>query len=167
MGRGTGLGPELDALAQRYRGRVELGISPALFLVDFTAEFVRGEEMRADLSCHPEAAIERAGELVRAAREADVPVVWTRNTVEAPHGRESWTWTHGPDHRVHPHAGEITGFVVASDEFVVNKTKPSAFFSTPLLSFLIARQPSSSASQSARSGRTRWAMSWLQCGLPS
>lgn len=130
----------IDALAARYRGEVQLGTAPAVLLVDFTGEFVHAQEMRPELPCNPEAATARARELVRTARDLSVPVVWTRNTVETPHGRESWTWTHGPDRRPHPEAGEIVGFDVAGDDFVVNKTKPSAFFGTPLLSFLIARR---------------------------
>lgn len=129
-----------DALQARYAGQIELGSAPALLLVDFTAEFVDAPEMDPSLPCNPHDAIDRANELVAAARSAGHPVLWSRNSVESPHGRESWTWTHTPDQRPHERAGQITGLSPDPEEFVLTKTKPSVFFGTPLIAFLVARR---------------------------
>ena len=132
--------PAPDALAARYAGTVELGLAPAVLVVDFTAEFVDAPEMDPALRCNPADATARARELVEAARGAGHPVVWSRNSVESPHGRESWTWTHTPGQRPHDRAGEIMGLDVADGDYVVTKTKPSVFFGTPLVAFLVARR---------------------------
>lgn len=132
--------PATDPLTARYAGTVELGQAPAVLVVDYTAEFVDAPEMDPTLDCNPRDATARAKELVAAARAAGHPVVWSRNSVESPHGRESWTWTHTPGQRPHERAGEIVGLDVAPDEYVVTKTKPSVLFGTPLVAFLVARR---------------------------
>lgn len=129
-----------DALAFRYPGQVQMGARPALLLVDFTWEFLNAPEMAGAVASHPDVAVAAANRLALAARARGIPVVWTRNTVESPHGRESWTWTLNPAVSPHPRAGEIRDdLAVADEDFVVNKTKPSGFFLTPLLAFLVAR----------------------------
>ncbi len=131
-----------------------LGERPALLVIDMTYAFTgdRREPVleaarRWPNSCGEEAfdAIDQIGRLLDAARSASVPVIYTRGEY-TPGGPEAGRWAakmarmfeSPPDaavsgdeivHEIAPQPGDL----------VIKKDKPSAFFGTPLVSYLVDR----------------------------
>jgi nicotinamidase-related amidase len=121
--------------------RVGFGARPAVLVVDMTRAFT---EDRFPLGCSaagaPCAAAIHA--LLEAARPAGVPILYTRYdafAADAEWGRWLDKGTGGePDSLMRgPEAHEIADIIKpASGDIVITKSKPSAFFGTPLASML-------------------------------
>lgn len=114
-----------------HGGRIGWGESPALLLVDITDEFV---DERSDAG---ESAVEAAERVLSAARDASVPVVYTRPDKSLPDGYRGTTKPKRPD------APERTGsntiherLEPEADEYVLDKPRASAFFDTHLTNLL-------------------------------
>jgi nicotinamidase-related amidase len=118
------------------------GTRPVLLIVDVTYAFTGNRSGGGDypLACGPPAweAIDHIGRLLEAARGAGVPVVYSRNSprpTEAESG--GWSAKLGPGPEP-PRAHEIVDEIAPrAGELVVTKSKPSAFFATPLISWLV------------------------------
>lgn len=123
----------------------QLGRHPALIVVDVTYEFcgrepatTPGVDPRHPKSAGPSAwrAIQRLQTLIPAAREAGVPIVYSRNRRRT-HPVEIGGWRRKTSPQAEPEDLEIVSEVSpTSQDLVVEKTKPSAFFGTPLSSWL-------------------------------
>lgn len=135
----------------RFGRRMGFGRRPALLAIDCQRYMVgeRGvDDGRYPSSCGPIgwAAVDQVARLARAARSAGAPVFFTRFTLD-PGGsdigvygrkrdllqREDWCLDGTPGAELLPELGPEPGDVV----FV--KKKPSGFFGTPLLSYLVDR----------------------------
>jgi nicotinamidase-related amidase len=136
----------------RFGRRMGFGRRPALVAID-CQRYMVGERGVADdrypSSCGPIgwAAVDQTARLARAARAGGVPVFFTRFTL-APDGsdigaygrkrdllqREDWCLEGTPGAELLPEVGPLAG------DTVIVKKKPSAFFGTPLLSYLVERQ---------------------------
>lgn len=134
---------ELETYRSAGYGRAAVpGIRPALLIVDVTYAFTGDRSGGTDyaLACGPPAweAIDRMTELVRAARQSQIPVIYSRNqprTTVAEAGGWSAKLDRGPEP---PRAHEIVDELAPEPgELVITKSKPSAFFSTPLASWLV------------------------------
>jgi nicotinamidase-related amidase len=137
--------------ASGYGARMGFGQRPALMVVDVNYNFT-GEAPQPILesirrwrnSCGEEAwvAIRVIRRLLDACRAKGVPVFYSTNT-RRPDGFDagSWRWKNARELEDTPQ--EIRGNDIVAEiapqpqDVVVRKTKPSAFFGTPLLSFLI------------------------------
>lgn len=118
------------------------GSSPALLVVDVTYAFtgLRSGEGEYPLACGP-AAWEAVDQIVRlsdAARSSGTPVVYSRNAPR-PTAAEAGGWSTkltggGEPPRAHDIVDEIAP---RPGDLVVTKSKPSAFFATPLVTWLI------------------------------
>lgn len=140
--------------ASGYGSDVEVGQSPVLLVIDMTTDFVgdRPEAIEESVlrfpnSCGHDAwdAMARLAPVLDAARSASVPVLYTRNDPDpAAQALEAASWArknsrvgerwerHGPAlsdiaSPIAPHDGDV----------VISKTKPSAFFDTPLRQHLV------------------------------
>ncbi|HZD03593.1 MAG TPA: isochorismatase family protein [Longimicrobiales bacterium] len=125
-----------------YGKTIRAGTRPVLLVVDATYEFCGRRD--ADAASHPKAggaaawdAIDRLASLVPAVRRAGIPVIYSRNAPRIhPVEKGSWgrkTSDQGP-------AGDleiVAEIAPAATDLVVEKTKPSAFFATPLASWLL------------------------------
>lgn len=118
------------------------GSHPALLVVDVTYAFTgdRANDESYPLSCGEPAwvAIEHIARLIKVARAKNVPVLYSRNSARKT-GAEAGGWSaklaQGDDPpRAHDIVDEISP---APGELVVTKSKPSAFFATPLSSWLV------------------------------
>lgn len=136
-----------------YGGRDGFGARPALLVIDATVNFC-GEE-REDIlvsvrkwrrSCGAQGwdAVPSISRLLAAARDAGVPVIYSTG-VDAPGrpvfaGRRADKNRRGSEDAGAARSGgnEIVAPIAPlPDEIVLRKTKPSIFFGTPLLSYLI------------------------------
>ncbi len=134
-----------------YGESVGWGSHPALLIVDATYAFTgdRPRPVLESIRTFPNSCGEIAWEslthirrLLDSARDTHVPVFFTR----APQGgsaltRGSWDWKHGRSGKGSAKAQRIgndfpRSIAPRAQEAVVEKTKPSAFFGTPLLSYL-------------------------------
>lgn len=127
------------------------GARPALLVVDVTHDFIgdRPEPILESIkrfpnSCGQEGwvALDRIAELMAAARETGVPIFFTKAPDDpSPAVRGSWAWKNARDletselkRRI---GNEIPGAIAPRpDETVIQKDKPSAFFGSPLASYL-------------------------------
>ena len=118
------------------------GQRPAVLIVDVTYAFTGdpdGSEVY-PMSCGASAwaAIERIRPLLATARTNNVPVIYSRNSprvTKAEQGGWSAKVNRGEDPaRAHDIVDELSP---AAGDLVVTKSKPSAFFSTPLASWLV------------------------------
>jgi len=141
----TGLFPSEELAtyaAAGYGRRAPAGSRPALLVVDVTYAFT-GERSGAGpypLACGEPAwhAIDHIARLIDAARSGGVPVIYSRNAPR-PTPAEAGGWSSklsgGQDApRAHDIVDEIAP---AAGDLVITKTKPSAFFATPLVTWLI------------------------------
>ena len=137
--------------AAGYGQRSGPGVRPALFVVDVTHDFVgdRPEPIldsirRFSNSCGEDGwrAMERIAELLEAFRRLGRPVFYTKGPDEASAAdRGSWAWKNARDleqsdlrRRV---GNEIPDMIAPrAGEPVIKKGKPSAFFGSPLASYL-------------------------------
>lgn len=137
--------------ASGYANPVGFGKRPALMIVDVSYNFCgdRPEPLLESIktwrnSCGTAAwdAIAVIRKLIDAAHDKKVPVFYSTNT-RRPDGFDagSWRWKNArelddPEHEID--GNKIVVDIAPEDrDIVIYKTKPSAFFGTPLLSFLI------------------------------
>ena len=137
-----------------FGGRGELGGRPALLVVDVTYEFagdpVIGPEQSKErwrLSCPDQAAtaVPAIEELLSSARRGGVPVLYTKPALPMPGGRNKGRWLDKSSGETSRVLDQMSHAVVAAinprdDDFVIEKEKPSAFFGTPLMAFLVDLQ---------------------------
>ena len=137
--------------ASGYGARMGFGERPALMIVDVSYNFV-GEEPAPILesikrwrnSCGEEgwAAIKVIRRLAEACRAKGVPVFYSTNT-RRPDGFDAGSWRWKNSRELEDNRQDIRGNEIVADiapqprDVVIYKTKPSAFFGTPLLSFLL------------------------------
>jgi len=127
--------------ARGFAGRVGFGQRPAVLIVDFIKAFTEvGSPLAADLSSQ----ITATAELLRFARKADVPIVFT--TVEYdPSLKDAglfvrkvsglkWLVTGSPWVELHPALNRKEG------ELIIKKKYASAFFGTELASLLATQR---------------------------
>jgi nicotinamidase-related amidase len=137
--------------AAGYGQRSGPGERPALFVVDVTHDFVgdRPEPIldsitRFSNSCGEEGwrAMERIAELLAAFRRLRRPVFYTKGPDEPTAAdRGSWAWKNARDLEQSDHrraiGNEIPDLIAPLlGEPVIKKAKPSAFFGSPLASYL-------------------------------
>ena len=137
-----------------YGQRQGLGERPALLVIDMTYAFtgdrrepVLESAKRWPNSCGEAAfdAIGQIGRLLAAARTAKVPVIYTRGEF-LPGGPEAGRWS-GKMARIFdsPPDSTVNGDEIVREiapqpgDIVIKKDKPSAFFGTPLVSYLVER----------------------------
>ncbi len=136
--------------ASGWGQRQGFGRRPAMLIIDVTYGFTGDEPepileaiKRYPTSCGEAAwpALEAIERLLSAARDARLPIIYTRNDYRSD-GWDlgSWAWKLGNDagRRVpSPRANRIVDKIgPRSNEIVIVKKKPSAFFGTPLMSYL-------------------------------
>ena len=137
-----------------YGQRQGMGRRPALLVIDMTYAFTgdRREPILDAARRWPnacgEAAFDAIGHIARlldAARASGVPVIYTRGE-HVPDGPEAGRWG-GKMSRVFdvPPDATVKGDEIVRDiapcpgDIVIKKDKPSAFFGTPLVSYLVER----------------------------
>ncbi len=134
--------------AAGYGGRMELGRRPAVLVIDVTYGFVGkpGLSIRDAIREHPNAcgpagwrAVPRIREVLDAARAVPAPVFYTAGTtrhVEDNLGR--WRDKHRRTLERPPDTQVIVEEIAPGPgDVLIEKTKPSAFFGTPLTATLI------------------------------
>lgn len=145
---------DLEIYREAGYGRVGGGgLRPALIVIDVTHEFV-GDEPESTLdsirkfpnSCGQAGwdAMDRIAELLEACRKGNIPVLYTKGMDDRDAlSRGSWGWKKAPDAELSLSSSNTIGNTIperitpVSGERVIQKTKPSAFFGTPLASYLI------------------------------
>jgi nicotinamidase-related amidase len=122
--------------------RVGLGVSPAVLVVDMTRSFTDpGHPVGSD----QDAAVAAIASLLGVARAREVPVVYT-TLAFLDRARDAGTWGRKMPALEHlrlddPASVEIDPRIApASDDLVLNKRGPSAFFGTGLVSLLIPQR---------------------------
>lgn len=130
------------------------GKNPALVIIDVTYAFTgEGEPVeesikRFPLSCGTEAwtSVMHNQKLLRAARQAQIPVFYTLSEHREDRA-DLGGWARKGSNVTHPsmHEGSRGGQIVSElrpepGEIVISKKKPSGFFGTPLVSYLIDRK---------------------------
>jgi len=139
--------PEVDLATYRrggFMGALPAGARPALIVIDCTWSFCGSqgaslEQAMAEFptACGPAAwdALPRIAQLVGMFRERSLPVVFTHSAIEnTPFTGKA---TKSPPRPTLAHAEEFPDIVTPRpDEWVLGKTKASAFFGTPLQVFL-------------------------------
>lgn len=132
--------------AARFGGEMEFGERPAILIIDVVESFAgrAGQDIYKSIdeyrtSCGPagESAIRAMAELIAIGRDHNVPVAYTKgNVTNKYHSGDSVKGTKPEE------VASIYGAPIVADltpdpsEFVLEKTKASAFFGTPLTSFL-------------------------------
>jgi nicotinamidase-related amidase len=134
---------ELATYAAAGYGRsASAGSRPALLIVDVTYAFTgeRSGDGHYPLACGESAwdAIDHIARLIDAARSGRVPVIYSRNAPR-PTRAEAGGWSSklsgGQDA---PRAHDIVDEIAPQPgDLVITKSKPSAFFATPLVTWLI------------------------------
>jgi nicotinamidase-related amidase len=124
----------------------EFGRSPALLIIDVVVSFTGRantdifdsiKEYRTSCGAAGVEAVNRIAELLEAAREHGVPVVYTKgNVADKYHSGDSVKGTK-PEEVSHIYGAPIVPTIEPRDtEYVVEKAKASAFFGTPLATYL-------------------------------
>lgn len=128
------------------------GPKPALVVIDVTYEFVGDvpEPVRESIKRFPNScglygwqALPKIQDLLTAFRTAGRPVFFTKGMDDRDAlSRGTWSWKKDPDAEAsiagNPIANEIPVEIAPqAGERVIQKTKPSAFFGTPLASYLV------------------------------
>ena len=118
------------------------GSRPALLVVDVTYAFTgdRSGDGEYPLACGPPAweAVDHIARLIEAARGSGAPVIYSRNAPR-PTAAEAGGWSSKlTTGREPPRAHDIVDEIGPQPgDLVVTKSKPSAFFATPLVTWLI------------------------------
>jgi nicotinamidase-related amidase len=148
--------PESDLAVYHQAGygrKDGLGMRPALLIVDATYGFVgdRDEPVSESIRRYPKSSGAMAWSAVRAlqqvvprAREAGMPVIYSINPPR-PSAAQSGGWARKTAARAAPSDGPAEWEIVAeiapaAGDLIIEKTKPSAFFGTPLVSWLVQLQ---------------------------
>jgi maleamate amidohydrolase len=136
-----------------FGGKAGWGGNPALIIIDVTYAFTGEGEPIEDslknypLSCGAESwiAVRHIQELLEVARSGSVPVFYTLTEHRADRA-DAGGWSAKDPNVRHPSMTEgskgsqiVEELRPTSDEIVIAKKKPSAFFGTPLVSYLIDR----------------------------
>ncbi|MFC7216066.1 isochorismatase family protein [Saliphagus sp. GCM10025334] len=112
--------------------RIGWGESPAVVVVDMTDEFT-GER-----STEGERSVEATTALLKAARAADIPVVFTRPDANLPDGYRGTTKPKAEDSPGRTGINEVDKRLNRrDDEYLLDKPRASAFFDTHLASILM------------------------------
>ena len=134
-----------------WGARIGIGAKPALLVIDVVRKFtgVQGESLATSIatyrqSCGPAAwqSIPWIVRLLEAARERSIPVIFTRGAEVRRDLRTEGPWrksARAPDDASEQRASGnefLPEIGPRADEMVLEKTKPSAFFGTPLMSQL-------------------------------
>lgn len=136
-----------------YGARGGFGLAPALVVIDVNYNFCgRYPEPLPDAavnnrnSCGEAAweAIEHIEELLSMARQEEVPIFYSTNETPRPDGVDSGRWASKNRRRLEDaelqnnRGNEIVDRIAPMPtDILVRKTKPSAFFGTPLISYLV------------------------------
>jgi nicotinamidase-related amidase len=128
--------------AAGYGQQARPGSRPALLVVDVTYAFTgdRAGEEAYPLSCGGAAweAIDRIRDLLAVARGNDVPVIYSRNSPRRTEAEAGGWLTKLNSGEEPPRAHDIVDEIAPlPSELVVTKAKPSAFFATPLATWLV------------------------------
>lgn len=142
-----------------YGKRMGFGRRPALLVIDVNYNFVgdRSEPILESIerwrnSCGEEGwvAVERIAELLKAARERRLPIIYTTGQDPRGDGFDSGRWADKNSRRSEDRSRPAkNGNVIAPpiapgpSDIVISKAKPSAFFGTLLNSYLIDLQADS------------------------
>lgn len=125
-----------------YGRNAAFGSTPALLIVDVTYAFTGLRSGRGDypLACGPPSwdAIDHIAAVIAAARGAEIPIIYSRNAPR-PTAAEAGGWSAKLSSAAEPpRAHEIVEEIAPRNgDLVVTKSKPSAFFATPLVTWLI------------------------------
>jgi len=132
-----------------YAVRQPFGERPALMIVDVTYAFIGRrrqdvlqsiEEYRTSCGAVGWEALPQIRRALEAARGAGVPVIFTKGDPESKAFCGGSTKGYTPEEARRLHAEEIPEEIAPRrDEFVLRKTKASAFFGTPLAAYLATR----------------------------
>jgi len=140
--------------ASGYGAEMGLGERPALLVIDATYGFCgdRPEPVLESIkrwpnSCGEEAwlALAQIERLLQRFRERQLPIFYTRGSYRQDKwDMGSWLWKHSlsrpkeapPSMSEHHHDDIVQAIAPQDNEVVIGKQKPSAFFSTPLQSYL-------------------------------
>lgn len=127
----------LENYKRAYGVRIGFGRRPALLLVDFVKGYF---DRSCELYAGVEVSLASALRIRRAARLAEVPVIFTRMEVHPSFGNSGWFHEKVLPLR-HFHPGNAMGDLADGidpqpDELVVGKQYPSAFFGTSIASTL-------------------------------
>lgn len=133
-----------------YGKRYELGIKPALLLIDFTYEFTgwsakpvleSQDEFRTACGENAWNAVESSAKLLKTARLQGVPVIFTRMDKSLQFGPFNTKKNLGEAPKRLTDEDKATQVVdelkPLEGEIVISKIAPSAFWGTPMISFLI------------------------------
>jgi maleamate amidohydrolase len=132
--------------AARFGGLLEPGRQPAVMVIDVVESFASPAkedifdaigEYRTSCGAAGADAIENIASLLDLAREVQVPVVYTKGSVvDKFHAGDSVKGTR-PDEVASVYGAPIVSRIAPLEsEYVLEKTKASAFFGTPMSSFL-------------------------------
>jgi maleamate amidohydrolase len=149
--------PEEDRVvfeAAGYGAKGGFGQRPALLVVDVTYDFCGDrpdepilqsiERFRNSCGEHAWRAIPHLQTLIAAARQRGVPIIYTHANPRPDHVRAGgWARKNGRTMAPTPEQVRIGNDIVAEiapqdGDIVIKKDKPSAFFGTPLVSYLVA-----------------------------
>ena len=143
LGAGIFAEEEIAAYESAGYGRTGYpGQRPALLVIDVTYAFTgrRDGVGPYPLACGEPAwtAVDQIARVLGAARDRDIPIVYSRNSPR-PTAAEAGGWAGKLDQREDPpQAHDIVAEIrPLAGDLVVTKAKPSAFFGTPLASWLI------------------------------
>lgn len=138
--------------AAGYGARAGGGSRPALLVIDVTYDFVgdKPEPILDSIKKFPNSCgevgwrgMEYIRELLELCREQDVPIFYTKGMDErSAITRGSWTWKNAKamnkGELAERMGNEIPDMIAPrAGELVIQKTKPSGFFGTPLASYLV------------------------------
>lgn len=133
-----------------FGGRQPWGHRPALLIVDVVRSFTGSKPQDAlqaigeyTTSCGTSAwdTLPRMRQVLDAARAAGVPVVYTKGDVESRIACGGSVKNDDPQRTRRVHSTPIAGEIAPRDgEFVISKTKASAFFQTALAIYLVRHQ---------------------------
>jgi nicotinamidase-related amidase len=133
-----------DVKANPARARFGFGAKAALVNIDFQQAYTRPDLFPKTAYVTDPGQIAYVNELAALARAATMPVIWTRVAYKEDAG-DAGVWgtrTDTPDSLQNIKAGsERHAFdpccEIGADDFVFDKRMPSAFFETPLASYLV------------------------------
>lgn len=137
--------------AAGYGGKLTAGKRPALLVIDVTYSFVGDKPLpimdsikRFPNSCGYEAwqAVEKIKILMRKAREKQTPIFYT-SVPRRNDGKDLGKWKSKQQRMMEDPSGEkdigsqiVSQIAPDENDFIIIKSKPSAFFGTPLMSIL-------------------------------
>jgi nicotinamidase-related amidase len=142
--------PEERAIYEKggFGKRQAMGLRPVLLIVDVTYSFIGRtrqnvlasiEEFRTSCGEVGWEALPRIRRVLEAARQSQVTIVFTKGDPEYKAFCGGSTKGYTPEEARRLHAEAIADEIAPrSDEFVLRKTKASAFFGTPLANYLTA-----------------------------